>query len=329
MRRFALLVVVVGASVVVGAGAGSPSRGGSLPAGEIVFSRSPDFYGERASDLYAARPDGSHLRLLVRDGADAAGSPDGRLIAFVRGAAIWVMNRDTSRQRAVTKPFPRPIPKGEYPRVWDSGPAWSADARTIYFTRDVVETDTASLYRVGRDGTALRRLTFPEPTDDGHCHSNPSASPNGRLVAFEDSLACRHGTYSRIEAITTAGRPARLPFRFPRSYVSVVADPAWAPEGRLLAYVTMDLEEGTENLYPPRAIWVSSSDGAAARRVVDMKSYSLGSPAWSPDSRWIVFERARGDDYDIWLVRRDGGALQQVTKDGADDSDPAWLPPAR
>ena len=69
MRRFALLVVVVGASVVVGAGAGSPSRGGSLPAGEIVFSRSPDFYGERASDLYAARPDGSHLRLLVRDGA--------------------------------------------------------------------------------------------------------------------------------------------------------------------------------------------------------------------------------------------------------------------
>jgi Tol biopolymer transport system component len=96
----------------------------------------------------------------------------------------------------------------------------------------------------------------------------------------------------------------------------------------MLAYMTMDLEEDGENLYPPQAIWVSSSDGSAARRIVDMKSYSLGSPAWSPDSRWIVFDRAYSDNFDIWRVRPDGGAPQKVTKDKADDSNPAWLPAA-
>jgi Tol biopolymer transport system component len=301
----------------------------AVSAGEIMFSRSPDFYSDRRTDLYVARPDGSHLRLLVRNGANPAASPDGRLIAFERNGAIWVMNRDTSGQRAVTSPFKRPIPKGQYPGASDYGPAWSADGHTIYFTRDAAKTDTASLYRVTRDGTALRRLTFPKPTYDGHCHDSPSASPEGRLVAFEDSPACRHGTYSRIEAITTAGRPARLPFRFPREYFSVVAEPAWAPNGRLLAYMTMEPDEGSENVYTPQAIWLSSSDGSAARRIVDMKSYSLGSPAWSPDSRWIVFDRAYYDNFDIWRVRHDGGAVQKVTKDKADDSNPAWLPAAR
>ncbi len=239
------------------------------------------------------------------------------------------MHRDTSGQRAVSKRVARPLPNGRYPGTRDYDPAWSPDGRTIYFARDVAKADTASLYQVNHDGTAVKRLTFPKPTDDGHCHDTPSASPNGHLVAFADSPACRHGTYSRIEAITTGGFPARLPFRFPRTYFSVIADPAWAPDGRLLAYTTMDLEDGTENFYPPQAIWVSSSDGSAARRVVSMKSYTLGSPAWSPDSGLIGFHRAYLDNLDIWCVRRDGSGLQQVTKDKADDSDPAWLPPVR
>lgn len=324
MGRFRLPVVMIGAVVVL-AGAGNPDDRVSLPAGEIMFTRSSDYYSERRTDLYVARPDGSHLRLLVRNGADPAASPDGRLIAFERNGAIWLMNRDTSGQRAVSKPSARPLPRADQ----DYRPAWSPDGRTIYFTRAKADWGTASLFRVNRDGTALRRLTSPKPTYDGHCHDNPSPSPNGRLVAFEDSPECLHGTYSTIEAITTGGRPAALPFRFPRAYFDVVAEPAWAPNGRLLAYMTMDLEGAPERIYYPQAIWVSASDGSAARRVVDMKSYSLGSPAWSPDSQWIVFDRAYSDNFDIWLVRRDGGAPQQVTKDKADDSDPAWLPPAR
>lgn len=107
MRRLQLLVILTAAAGAL-AGAGNPGHGVSLPAGEIMFSRSPDVYRNQRSDLYAARPDGSHLRLLVRNGAGAAASPDGGLIAFVRDGAIWVMTRDTSGQRAVTKPVRRP-----------------------------------------------------------------------------------------------------------------------------------------------------------------------------------------------------------------------------
>jgi len=327
MRRFQVLVVLTAAAGAL-AGAANPSHGVSLPAGEIMFPRS-DVHSNQRSDLYVARPDGSHLRLLVRNGAGAAASPDGRLIAFVRDGAIWVMNRDTSGQRAVTKPVTRPIPKGQSPGASDYDPAWSRDGGAIYFARDVAKTETASLYRVKPDGAGLRRLTFPKPTDDGHCHDTPSPSPDGRLIAFADWPACHHGTSSSIEAITPTGRPARLPFRFPSEYFDVVADPAWAPSGKMLAYTTMDLESGsTEQLYPPQALWVSPSDGSAARRILDTKRYWIGSPAWSPDSEWIVFDRARNDNYDIWRVHWDGSHLQQVTKGNPDDRGPSWLPAA-
>ena len=319
--RFGLLVLLVASSLLGSAGDGARPAA-STPAGEIVFTRSATWYSE-GHDLYVVRPDGSELRLLVRNGADAAGTRDGRLIAFVRERAIWVMNRNGSGQRAVTTPS-----RG----VDDSGPAWAVGGQTIFFARWEDATETMALYRVQRDGTALRRLTSPEPTQYAHCHADPSPSRTGRVIAFADWISCQEGALVSLRAITNLGRPARLPFRIPD--LEIVKDPTWAPNGRLLAYAAM--AAGEETLNPAAratAIYVSAAVGSRPRRVGRTR-YQDNSPAWSPDSRWIVFARtatarATVELDDIWLMRRDGTSPRRLTRGAPVDTSPAWLPAAR
>ena len=89
-----------------------------------------------------------------------------------------------------------------------------------------------------------------------------------------------------------------------------------------------DTEAGALPRTPvPDGIYVSSSDGSRPRRVRPTNGEDT-SPAWSPDSKWIVFCSYRNDNYDIWLVGRDGTGLQQVTHGAADDFAPAFLPSA-
>jgi TolB protein len=49
-------------------------------------------------------------------------------------------------------------------------------------------------------------------------------------------------------------------------------------------------------------------------------------PAWSPDGRQIAFASRRGDNWDLYLMRADGGDLRRLTDDPAYDGEPAWSP---
>jgi TolB protein len=266
--------------------------------------------------------------LLVRNAADAAVSSDGARVAFVRDDAIWVMGRDGSGQRRLTKPSARP---GNRSQIGDSSPAWSADGGAVYFARFEMEHFTESIFSVRDDGTGLRRLTTAAPTDHGHCQGNPAPSPDGRIVVFDETLDCQHGTDSFLAAITTAGRPTKLQFQFPAisSY-----EPAWAPDGRRLACAALDIDAAINGKRGASGIYVSSLRRSAPRRIplpaVATHTDSVDSPAWSQDGKWIalVGEVTRPNGYpgDIWLVRADGTGLLRLTHTNADDQDPTWLP---
>jgi TolB protein len=49
-------------------------------------------------------------------------------------------------------------------------------------------------------------------------------------------------------------------------------------------------------------------------------------PAWSPDGREIAFASRRGDNWDLYLMRADGGDLRRLTDGPAYDGEPAWSP---
>lgn len=296
-----LAVMVAGLS---GCGRGTSA----VQAGEVVFTRSATA-GSHPS-LYAMSPDGSHVRLVVQNAAEAAASPDGSRIAFVRGGAIWVMQRDGSDQRRVTPPGPR-----------DAGdPAWSPDGRTLYFYRSLTapppaETWQPAIFSIHIDGTALQRVTR------GSCDVAPAPSPNGRLVAFTSmggmrTLDCIEGAGGFLDAITTSGHRADLPFLLADGWNY---EPAWSRDGRHLAYLVIDVNAAE----PLHSIWVSTSDGSRPRRMRTPKGSVVSGPAWLPDGQQLAFEL----NEDIWLVRADGTGLLQLTHTTADETDPAWLPP--
>ena len=74
-----------------------------------------------------------------------------------------------------------------------------------------------------------------------------------------------------------------------------VYTPAWAPDGRTIAFVRTSFAS-PGNPVPAGKIWVMNADGSAQRRVAD-RPPDDHSPAWSPDGTRIVFasqDPARG-----------------------------------
>ena len=314
--QLSLLAGLIAVGALAGFAGASASEYHALPSAEIVFARTMSDVGRPS--LYLMASTGSQPRLFVRDADEPSVSPDARSIAFVRASAIWLMHRDGTGQRQLS------TPKGN-----DDAPAWSADGARVYFSRFASRSsEDASIFSVHSDGTHLQQLTRAAPTPHGDCHEDAAPSPEGRIIAYDATTDCEHGSNTSIRAVTVAGRTVRLPFRFPTTE-DIEYGPAWASDGRL-AYAAMDI--GAFAAYPARAgasgIYISATDGSHPRRLT--KGYDQR-PAWSSDANWIVFERwvVKPNDYpgDIWLVRADGTEARPLTRTNADDSNPTWLPP--
>jgi len=336
MRRTMLVAGAVAvAFLLVSAAAGywvSREKATATPTGELVFTRQVEVNKVTSedgivtlavfpADLYVVGFDGSNRRLLARNAAGAAVSPDGRRIAFTRGGAVWIMQRDGSQGKRLVRAA--------------SGPAWSPDGETIYFSRWVESDLGESLFSIRDDGTRLVPLTRAEgeadmdPERPHSCwqyHQDPSPSPDGRSVAFtEDPNACWGRTH--IRAVSPEGRPLQLPFRLLSDDTDTFTAnhaAAWSPDGRQLAY-------GGYGVGNEAGLYVSRSDGSPTRRLA-----AGDNPAWSPDGEWIAFNASRPPgrypaNSGIWLVRADGSDQHTVTRPApcADFSAGTPAPPTR
>ena len=130
-----------------------------------------------------------------------------------------------------------------------------------------------------------QRLTTNEVLD-----YYPAWSPDGERVAF-----LRGARNATVRDEEPAGglhimRPDGSDVRSVRGGEALLGPPRWSPDGRWLAFVNDDRENGP-------GLYIVNADLSGLRRLAD----SLSWPAWSPDSQRLAF------------VRRDGSSLALYT----------------
>jgi Tol biopolymer transport system component len=216
---------------------------------------------------------------------------------------IYAMNADGSRQTRLTRGKTGDATNGLF---YAADPTWSRDGRRIAFWS--TRLGQPRIFVMDASGQNARALTSaPAPS------AQPSWSPDGTRIAFVS------GSTSQLEVMNADGKGAH---RLTSSPLQVVKEssPAWSPDGRWIAYVE------TETGRPIKEIWLVHPDGTANHQLTNLQA-STGNPAWSPDSKQLVFSSDfKGGHYGIYTDVIKGGRSRIVSLTTIDEVDPSWSP---
>ncbi|MEV7353954.1 hypothetical protein [Kitasatospora sp. NPDC091276] len=288
-----------------------PSRaGGAPPTG-----------GER-------RADGAELLYRAEGGRSAqnpAFAPDGRsvlLTEFSEGynkgaAALGVLPLDGARapQKVLEDP--------DKAAVNLPGTSWNAATGAFTFATDR-ESGHDEVWLMTPGGSP-ERVTRHE---DGSGYSEPSFSPDGAWIVFQQSWepehAAVHGDDAEQDSLWKVRRAGGAPLRLVdgKGTGTDNRQPNWSPRGDRIVFQRR--AAGGENW----ALWTVGADGTGLRQVTDVPGEHTD-PTWSPDGRYLVFSSNLGDlpNAQVFVVAADGGRPVRVTgDDGSYDGAPSWSP---
>jgi serine/threonine-protein kinase len=313
-----------------------------LPDGEtVVFA-----IGRGAALTLALVPlAGAAPRLLV-DGTSPRVVPGGRLI-FLRGTTVWGAQLDSANARLVSEPAPlldgvgsllvgygafdvseagtlvyRPRVSGRHQLAWIGAdgrssqavdetfegvyhgpPALSPDGTRVALTRHLVGgEDEIGIYDLERGGrTPLGGLS-------GATSRFPVWTRDGALLTFASQ---RDGSWDIFEVPAGGGEP-RVLLSEPDSQAPL----DWLPGGRLLAYhVSRGISE---------VAFLSRDGGVNVPPAILRGSSAM----FSPDGKWLLYQRAQSGRADVFLQPLPGpGAPTQVSTAGG--RSPTWSPDGR
>jgi Tol biopolymer transport system component len=296
--------------------------------------------------VYSVPPSGGQPGLLVEDAEDAAISPSGKEIAFVREDVsgnrhlLVAPLADVSRVRMLTT--------GNGDGLWDHHePAWSPDGSQLCYRAH------RGLWIVPADRGRVARLL----TDESARDSDPVWSDDGRFVYF---TSVRGGLTVLWRVAAGGGQPRRL-----TQGAGPERQPSFDRDGRRLVFstftkdpdlVVVDLVTREETVFrneredfspalgADRVFFVSKRYGkddlwvqllappgqsGTAHRLTD-RPEAVSHPAVSPDGNWVAYYGvdAQGNR-DIWVASVSGGLPTKFTDHPAEDTHPAWSPDGR
>jgi Tol biopolymer transport system component len=180
-------------------------------------------------------------------------------------------------------------------------PALSPDGRAVAFTADV-DGKRQIFVRLLAGGVPL--AITKDPVD----HSEPRWSPDANsLVYFSHDEKAEQGAIWAIPAL--GGSPRRL--------MASTSGADIGPTGRLTCFRVVD---GKIQLV------TAAIDGSDIRVIIPSSAGYHRFPRWSPDGKWIAFQRGDGVRDDIFVVDANGGEARPLTNDRSVLSGLTWLP---
>ena len=215
-------------------------------------------------------------------------SPDGRMLAFIRGDQEVIMGRGDV--------YIKLLPEGEpvqltHDKRLKLSPAFSPDgSRIAYGTFDPWETWQVPVFG------GEPQLLLPNS-------SSLTWIQDGKHLLFSE---IKQGMHMAI-VTSDEGRGHSRDVYIPPGQRSMAHRSYLSPDGKWVLIVLMDNEGQI------RPCQLVPFDGSSAARVIGPPEASCNSAAWSPDGKWMYFSSNRGGKFHIWRQQFPDATLEQVT----------------
>lgn len=297
-------------------------------------------------------PAGAPRRLNGITAWDGAWSPDGQLLAYVRGRQLFVARGDGTDSVLLAS-----LPgNGWHPR-------WSPDGRRLRLTIFDIQRSFNSLWEISAKGEGLRPLLRgwrPPGTPIGEPIDICCGvwSPDGSDFVFQVTQRGRSDVWwlpGKDGWMRTLLRQPAEPVRVTAGQLSSIA-PAFSPDGRKLFMVGHEVRGELQKFdnrirqfvpymdgisadfldfsrdgqwllyvkYPGGTLWRSRVDGSQQSQL-SFPPLLVSVPQWSPDGQRILFYALGGDRQRAFLIPAQGGEPQPTSLAGG-EMRPSWSP---
>jgi Tol biopolymer transport system component/serine/threonine protein kinase len=251
----------------------------------------------------------------TREDSRGAWSPDGKIVAFNSDRAgdmnIWLFALADSSTRQLTTGH-----------GGDFQPNWAPDEKRIAFFSS--RSGSPNIWEVEVANETVRRLT-----SNSAVNVNPFYSPDGKFIAYQSD---QNGRLEVWVMNADGSNPRRL------TNVGVTGHfMRWTADGRAIVFrcpcggkpATMKVLVSGGDPQPfaeammggshisfstdrtrimdvvgHRVLWVSPVSGGESEKVYEFldADVRIDYPVWSPDGKWVMFDRFRPEGGDIWVM---------------------------
>jgi len=277
--------------------------------------------------------------------SDAAWSPGGKGVVYVRGNGLYRVKIDGTESKEIVS-----VAAGGSP-YW---PRWSPDGTHLRFSVQTQSNGT-SLWEVSADGKNLHPLFSGWNNPPSECCG--SWTPDGRYFLFQSQRGGTTNIWVIREESSLFRKVSHEPLQLTTGPTST-SGPLPSIDGKKLFVVTTqargelvrydwalhqftpyllgisaacvnfsrDRQWVTYVTYPEYSLWRSKVDGSE-RLQLTFPPLSPMQPRWSPDGTRIAFmARQPGKPWSVYVISAQGGSPERPVPGDRDSADPNWSP---